>query len=615
MRLRAALVFSVSLVSATVGMGHQERIFPSLRTRSLRLRQPTAYREHLKARKKRMDPAPLLRNLVLRKGGPVLQVPKAAAIPLMSFEDAAKPLTSAQLLKASSLPPALASYRDYIENMVGGTPEIIDHRDRQSPVRTQGERNTCVAHALIAALEASPDVPDNLSEEEAYHRFQASMRLTCTDNRGFSAARGAEILSQVGACEEQDWPYNQQTPADCPQNHQPSVDALQHRFYGIAEYRAIKDFGEDIADVWTLRAWNGKFVAPDPQAPQDLRASQHQAGEPEEFELFHLTGSRFALKSENEKYVAIDRSRESVLAASAAVNEPWEAFELVSLGGSKWALKASNGRFVSADGGKGGTLYADREKVGEWETFILKKAARNKFAIRSSQGKYVCAENDSLVNDRDDFGLWELFEVTDLGNGRIALRSYRNKKFVSADRDVGFLLVANRPRLGEWETFERVPRQGGRWALKAWNGKFVGAGVADPRPLSADRASAAAGEAFEFLDVTNLTWLNVANVRLLESILASGYDIVWEATVAPEVNPGQNTLDVFLDPEGNPLLDNQDFGLHAMLIVGYERPRQRFIVKNSWGQGLGDNGYFYFSYDYVKTYSHGAVYILRTSGP
>lgn len=52
-----------------------------------------------------------------------------------------------------------------------------------------------------------------------------------------------------------------------------------------------------------------------------------------------------------------------------------------------------------------------------------------------------------------------------------------------------------------------------------------------------------------------------------------------------------------------PLLDADDFlGGHAMLIVGYDEAKQWFIVRNSWGQAWGDNGYLYMPYDYLSKF-------------
>jgi C1A family cysteine protease len=40
-------------------------------------------------------------------------------------------------------------------------------------------------------------------------------------------------------------------------------------------------------------------------------------------------------------------------------------------------------------------------------------------------------------------------------------------------------------------------------------------------------------------------------------------------------------------------------GGHAVKAVGYNDEKRWFIVKNSWGEGWGDKGYFYMPYDYI----------------
>jgi C1A family cysteine protease len=43
----------------------------------------------------------------------------------------------------------------------------------------------------------------------------------------------------------------------------------------------------------------------------------------------------------------------------------------------------------------------------------------------------------------------------------------------------------------------------------------------------------------------------------------------------------------------------QCFGGHAMLIVGYNDVSQRFILQNSWGTSVGQNGFFEIDYNYI----------------
>jgi hypothetical protein len=102
----------------------------------------------------------------------------------------------------------------------------------------------------------------------------------------------------------------------------------------------------------------------------------------------------------------------------------------------------------------------------------------------------------------------------------------------------------------------------------------------------------------EALTTDTGTWIN--NPRYLESILRTGQDIVFGTHVAGWVSPYGGIIDVTLGPGGEPL---GSVGGHAMLIVGYDRNQEYFIVKNSWGTARGHAGYVYLTYDYIRTYS------------
>jgi len=54
-------------------------------------------------------------------------------------------------------------------------------------------------------------------------------------------------------------------------------------------------------------------------------------------------------------------------------------------------------------------------------------------------------------------------------------------------------------------------------------------------------------------------------------------------------------------------------GAHAMLAVGYSDIDKVFIVRNSWGETWGDNGYCYIPYDYLMNskYNHGDSWIIK----
>lgn len=44
----------------------------------------------------------------------------------------------------------------------------------------------------------------------------------------------------------------------------------------------------------------------------------------------------------------------------------------------------------------------------------------------------------------------------------------------------------------------------------------------------------------------------------------------------------------------------QCLGGHAVLVVGYDDDKNHLIVRNSWGEGWGDKGYFYLPYDFIN---------------
>ena len=52
-------------------------------------------------------------------------------------------------------------------------------------------------------------------------------------------------------------------------------------------------------------------------------------------------------------------------------------------------------------------------------------------------------------------------------------------------------------------------------------------------------------------------------------------------------------------------------GGHAVLLVGYNKTRKVFIVRNSWGESWGDRGYFYMPFDIVKPNMSSDYWIIK----
>jgi hypothetical protein len=103
--------------------------------------------------------------------------------------------------------------------------------------------------------------------------------------------------------------------------------------------------------------------------------------------------------------------------------------------------------------------------------------------------------------------------------------------------------------------------------------------------------------AYKIIGDAGLVGESIKNTRFLESLLALGFNIVIGAWASWDDENNRSVLRPLLGPNGEPI----GRGGHAMLVVGYDRPSQYFIVKNSWGPGWGHAGYGYFNYDFVRS--------------
>jgi Papain family cysteine protease len=125
--------------------------------------------------------------------------------------------------------------------------------------------------------------------------------------------------------------------------------------------------------------------------------------------------------------------------------------------------------------------------------------------------------------------------------------------------------------------------------------ELVAAGDYGPPPAAVADQKYGLG-AYKILEDRGLEDESIRNVRLLESLLAAGYDIVVGAWVAwDEDEHGIRRPGLF---NGQPYY----LAGHAMLIVGYDRRARFFWLKNSVGPGWGIGGYGRFSYEFAEMY-------------
>lgn len=102
---------------------------------------------------------------------------------------------------------------------------------------------------------------------------------------------------------------------------------------------------------------------------------------------------------------------------------------------------------------------------------------------------------------------------------------------------------------------------------------------------------------YKIIEDNGLTGESIKNTRYLEALLFQGYNIVFGCYASWDDKDNNGILDPMLNASGQPV----GSAGHAMLIVGYNRTDQYFIVKNSWRPTWGHSGYGYFSYDFIRS--------------
>ncbi len=123
----------------------------------------------------------------------------------------------------------------------------------------------------------------------------------------------------------------------------------------------------------------------------------------------------------------------------------------------------------------------------------------------------------------------------------------------------------------------------------------VAAGTYAP-PAAAVANQAFGIGAYKIIEDKGLTGESIKNTRYLEALLYQGYEVVFGCHASWDDKDNNGVLDPLLDANGKPVGEAG----HAMLIVGYNRTEQYFIVKNSWNNTWGHNGYGYFHYNFFR---------------
>jgi C1A family cysteine protease len=93
------------------------------------------------------------------------------------------------------------------------------------------------------------------------------------------------------------------------------------------------------------------------------------------------------------------------------------------------------------------------------------------------------------------------------------------------------------------------------------------------------------------------------NSTEMRTCLASGYPFVFGFVAYDSLESEQVAKSGILNM---PAQGENQVGGHAVMAVGYNDKQQRFIVRNSWGDGWGQKGYFTMPYTYLVDPSYSS---------
>ena len=107
------------------------------------------------------------------------------------------------------------------------------------------------------------------------------------------------------------------------------------------------------------------------------------------------------------------------------------------------------------------------------------------------------------------------------------------------------------------------------------------------------------------------SYQRIADFNGVIDALASGYPVVVGFTVYSSFE-SNSVARTGVMPYPNTSKERV-LGGHAVLIVGYNKNRNVFIVRNSWGTGWGESGYFYMPFQVIQNTSMSSdFWIIKT---
>lgn len=150
----------------------------------------------------------------------------------------------------------------------------VDYRAQQSAVKDQGQRGTCAAFSVCAAMETFPGVPTDLSEQILYatiklHQnntdlWRRALGIDPTISEGDALGTYAQLARTLGTCPEDVFPYNpnpKSVPDSVPDEVRRYIELAQVTPEDLEQLRrAVGVFRLEMADDGLLQFDDAKDV-------------------------------------------------------------------------------------------------------------------------------------------------------------------------------------------------------------------------------------------------------------------------------------------------------------------------------------------------------------------
>lgn len=304
-----------------------------------------------------------------------------------------------QALKRTPALEDLQDARDYqLEQIMGDVeiPSVFSLRDKMSPVRSQGSRGTCVAHAMVAVSEyfnrhefKQPGL--DLSEEFAFKKIKGiDVEDYNYDGYGAYMRSGAKALMKEGTCLEKTLPYFSKEGEDFWKRVvvTPEMEA-EAKLYRAKSYARVASAEQSIkkALVTTnapLLAGFGLY-----ESYRQAKTNNGNVPVPKEKEKY-IGGHAMAIVGYNKNGLLVKNSWGSGWGDNGYLHWPWEALEHVY---SVWSFVDLSNPLVK----KEELIEINKKNVSMWAIEQWNKGLDCGILTESSKPKAVVTKEELIV--------------------------------------------------------------------------------------------------------------------------------------------------------------------------------------------------------------------------